>query len=70
MLVWDFTTHFIHFVKNSSALKLATSSAPRRFDCGDVDLFHGHHRVERALGGSGIGVSDRLGQVDRRDLPG
>ena len=29
-----------------------------------------HHRIERALGGGGIGIGDRLRQGDRRDLPG
>ena len=48
----------------------ATSAAARRLDCSDVDLFHLHHRIERALGGSGIGIGDRFGQSDRRDLPG
>src|ERR1700676_738011 len=33
-------------------------------------LFHLHHRIERALGGSGIGTGYRFGQSDRRDLPG
>jgi hypothetical protein len=32
----------------------ATSAAARRLDCSDVDLFHLHHRIEGALGGSGI----------------
>jgi hypothetical protein len=27
------------------------STAVRRFDRSDVDLFHLHHRIERALGG-------------------
>src|SRR5438552_18124306 len=48
----------------------ATSTAARRLDCSDVDLFHLHHRIERALGGSGIGIGDRFRQGDRRDLPG
>src|SRR5438552_14772553 len=48
----------------------ATSTAARRFDCSDVDLFHLHHRIERALGDSGIGIGNCLGQGDRRDLPG
>jgi hypothetical protein len=30
------------------ASKIATSTAARRFDCSDVDLFHLHHRIERA----------------------
>ena len=48
----------------------ATSTAARRLDCSDVDLFHLHHRIERALGDSGIGIGDRLDQGDRRNLPG
>src|SRR5678815_786504 len=52
------------------ASKIATSTAARRLDCSDVDLFHLHHRIERALGGSGIGIGDRFRQGDRRYLPG
>src|SRR6188768_1196456 len=48
----------------------ATSTATRRLDRCDVDLLHLHHRIERALGGSGIGIGYRLGKSDRRDLPG
>ena len=40
----------------------------RRLDLGDVDLLHRHHRVERALGCRLVGIGDRLGQRDRRDL--
>ena len=40
----------------------------RRLERSDVDLFHLHHRIERALGGSGIGTEYRFGQSDRRDL--
>jgi hypothetical protein len=29
-------------------------------------FFHLHHRIERALGGSGIGTGYRSGQSDRR----
>jgi hypothetical protein len=47
----------------------APSSAARRLDGGDVDLLHLHHRIERALGGSRVGVGDRFRQGDRRDLP-
>src|SRR5262245_17156583 len=47
-----------------------TSTAARRLDCGDVDLSHLHHRIERALGDSGIGIGYRVGQSDRRNLPG
>src|SRR5256714_9956480 len=51
-------------------VKDATSTAPRGFDCSDVDLFHLHHRIERSLCGSGIGIGDRFRQDDRRNLPG
>src|SRR5262249_42198519 len=47
-----------------------TSTAAGRLDCCDVDLLHLHHRIERALGGSGIGIGDRFRQGDRRNLPG
>jgi hypothetical protein len=43
------------------ASKIATSTAARRFDCSDVDLFHLHHRIERALGGSGMRASKTWG---------
>src|SRR5258707_218800 len=56
-------------LKGMRARKIATSTAARRLDCSDVDLFHLHHRIERALGGSGIGIGYRFGQSDRRDLP-
>src|ERR1051325_3452547 len=46
------------------------STAVRPLDGGDVDLFHLHHRIERALGGSAVGIGERLGQGDRRNLPG
>jgi len=29
-------------------------------DCSDVDLFYLHHRIERALGGGGIGIGYRF----------
>jgi hypothetical protein len=35
-----------------------------------ASLCHLHHRIERALGGSGIGIADRLCQRQRRNLPG
>ncbi len=44
-------------------------AAHRRLNSGDVDLPHLHHRIERALGGSGIGIGYRPGQSDRRNLP-
>lgn len=52
------------------ASKIATSTAARRLDCSDVDLFHLHHRIEGALGDSGIRIGDRFRQDDRRNLPG
>src|SRR6267142_15698 len=48
----------------------ATSTAVSRLDCSDVDLFHLHHRIERALGGSAIGIGYRLCQNQRCNLPG
>ena len=48
----------------------ATSASPCRLDRRDVDLPHLHHRVKRALGNGRIGIGDRLGQSDWRDLPG
>jgi ribulose-5-phosphate 4-epimerase/fuculose-1-phosphate aldolase len=44
------------------------SSAPRRLDCSDVDLLHGHHRIERALCFNAAGRQG-FGQYTRRDLP-
>src|SRR4029078_9207704 len=44
------------------------SAAQRGLDRGDVDLLHGHHRLERALGFIAAGCH-RFGQHARRDLP-
>src|SRR5512143_3676956 len=52
------------------ASKITTSTAARRLDRSDVDLFHLHHRIESTLGGGGVGIGDRFGQGDRRNLPG
>jgi hypothetical protein len=41
-----------------------------RLDCSDVYLFHLHHRIESAFGGSGILIGYRFGQSYRRNLPG
>src|SRR5215510_7494295 len=41
-----------------------------RLDCSDVDLSHLHHRIERALGGGGVGIGYRFCQSHRRNLPG
>src|SRR5438552_1724118 len=58
-----------HF-SNQENREMTTSTATRRLDCSDVDLSHLHHRIERALGGSGIGIRDRFRQSQRRNLPG
>ena len=50
--------------------KIATSTAARRLDCCDVDLSHFHHRIARALGGTGLGMGYRFAQSNRRNLPG
>src|ERR1700729_536987 len=50
------------------ATRRENSAAARRLDGGDVDLFHGHHCLERALGFVAAG-RHRLGQHTRRDLP-
>src|SRR5580700_1659635 len=47
-----------------------SSTASCRIDSSDVDLFHLHHRLERALGDSRVGIGYRLRQGNRRDLPG
>src|SRR5262245_46054355 len=44
------------------------SAAHRLLDGGDVDLPHGHHRLERALGLVAAG-RHRVGQHARCDLP-
>src|SRR5262249_55856438 len=43
-------------------------AAPRRLDCGDVDLSHAHHSFKRALCFIAAG-RQRFGQYTRRDLP-
>jgi hypothetical protein len=48
----------------------ATSTAAGRFDCRDVDFLHLHHGIERALGGGGVRIGDRLCQGDWGNLPG
>ena len=57
-------------VQAARAIASATSTAARRLDCSDVDFFHLHHRIERALGGSAIGIGYRSCQSQRRNLPG
>src|SRR6266702_7536089 len=50
---------------------LGTSrSASRCFDRGDVDLFHFHHRLERALRGRTIRIGRCFQQYSWGDLPG
>src|SRR3569833_1375167 len=56
--------------RRSISERRAGSTAALPFDCGDVDLCHFHHRSERSLGGSSVGVGDRFEQGDRRNLPG
>ena len=46
------------------------SVAQRRLDGGDVDLHHGHHRVEGPSGLGRVRVGDGVHQHGRRDLPG
>src|SRR5262245_48701672 len=46
-----------------------TSTAPRCFDCGDVNLLHAHHRIKCTL--CFIAADGhRLGEHARRNLPG
>src|SRR5437868_1042550 len=52
-----------------STWRIASATAGR-LDFRDIDLRHPHHRIERAFGDGGIGIRDRLGERDRRDLPG
>ena len=44
-------------------------AAYRRFNRGDVDFFHRHHRLEGALGHCLVGIGNRARQHARRDLP-
>jgi len=37
-------------------ITVPSAAPPRRLDCGDVYLFHWHHRFERALGRCGIAI--------------
>ncbi len=41
----------------------------RGFDGLDVDLLHGHHRIESSFGGCTVGRGGCLGQDYGRDLP-
>ena len=50
-----------------SCCNLNRGAPPRLRRCRS---FHLHHRIERALGGGGIGIGDRFRQSDRRNLPG
>lgn len=47
----------------------SVSAPARRLYRGDVNLFHGHHRVEHALGHLGIGVGYTVSERARSDLP-
>src|SRR3712207_7855030 len=51
-------------------LRIHLFPAQRGFDPGDVDLAHGHHRGEHALGDGRILVSGAFQQDARGDLPG
>lgn len=50
--------------------QVAALTPTSRRDRSDVDFSHLHHRIERALGGSRIGIGDRFPQGDRCNLPG
>src|SRR5687767_10023311 len=51
------------------SLRIGGFSAEGGLDLCDVDLAHGHHRVELALGRGLVGTGRRLEQHARRDLP-
>src|SRR4029077_11210036 len=55
--------------KSEGSPILVSATPPRRLDRGDVDLFHWHHRFERALGRRSIPVGDRRDKGARRNLP-
>ena len=42
------------------------SNSPAFLDCSDVDVHHLHHRIERALGRSRIGIGDRGRSISMR----
>src|SRR4051812_34716539 len=50
------------------AIRAPASAANGLLDRGDVDLRHGHHRLEGTLGDAAA-LGERLGQHPRRDLP-
>ncbi len=52
-----------------SALRVFTLAPPRFLNGGDVDFFHGHHRLEGALCPS-FTCGKRVGEGARGDLPG
>src|SRR4051794_32248806 len=52
------------------SLRIDALARDCRFDLGDVDLLHRHHRFECPLGGAAIGIVHRLEQHARSDLPG
>src|SRR5580765_1375149 len=50
-------------------MMVSVSAPARRFDRGDVDLLHRHHRLEGTLGLTAAGRK-RVGEHARGDLPG
>src|SRR6185503_19894657 len=52
------------------SLRIDGFSAKRSLDLRDIDLAHGHHGLERALGGGAIRIVHRLQENPWRDLPG
>src|SRR5205807_5968120 len=54
----------------SSVSVILRPSASCCFDRGDVDLFHFHHRLKRALRGRTIRIGRRFQQYAWGDLPG
>src|SRR5574338_738177 len=52
------------------SLRIRGLALQRGLDPGDVDLAHGHHRLERALGRGSVRIVHRLQQHARGDLPG
>src|SRR5688572_4381933 len=53
---------------SDSKWETCCSAAHSRFDGGDVDLLHRHHRLERTLGRVAA-LGECIGQHPRRDLP-
>src|SRR5690606_38868984 len=57
------------WVRRGRAGRRFASTPDRCLDRSHVDLAHGHHGVERALGHGGVGAGECFGQHPRRDLP-